>query len=141
MNNQQKAEIASLRSQGYGYTKIAQVLGLSKNTVKSYCRRSSLSGEALGAAIGVPATASTFCLECGRAITQTVGRKQKKFCSDECRHKWWNARPEMITRKAVYSYTCARCGKPFTAYGNSHRKYCSHDCYIADRFKGGDGDE
>lgn len=37
MNTQQKTEIAYLRSQGYGYIKIAQALGLSKNTVKSYC--------------------------------------------------------------------------------------------------------
>ena len=74
-------------------------------------------------------------------ITQTPGRKEKKFCSDECRHKWWNAHPEKITRKAVYSYTCSGCKKTFTAYGNSHRKYCCHACYIADRFKGGDADE
>lgn len=26
------------------------------------------------------------------------------------------------------------CGKAFVAYGNKDRKYCSHDCYIRDRF-------
>ena len=25
-------------------------------------------------------------------------------------------------------------GSAFTAYGNSHRKYCCHECYIADRY-------
>ena len=140
MNIQQKTEIASLRSQGFGYTKIAQALGLSKNTVKSYCKRNNLSGTAL-VNTDMPVLTPSFCLECGKAITQVSGRKEKKFCSDECRHKWWNARPEKITRKALYSYTCAGCGKPFTAYGNSHRKYCCHACYIADRFKDGDGNE
>ena len=140
MNIQQKTEIASLRSQGFGYTKIAQALGLSKNTVKSYCKRNNLSGTALENT-DMPVLTPSFCLECGKAITQVSGRKEKKFCSDECRHKWWNARPEKITRKALYSYTCAGCGKPFTAYGNSHRKYCCHACYIADRFKDGDGNE
>ena len=140
MNIQQKTEITSLRSQGFGYTKIAQALGLSKNTVKSYCQRNNLSGAALENS-DVPILTPSFCLECGKEIKQVSGRKEKKFCSDECRHRWWNARPEKITRKAVYSYTCAKCGKPFTAYGNSHRKYCCHVCYIADRFKGGDGDE
>ena len=140
MNIQQKTEIASLRSQGFGYTKIAQALGLSKNTVKSYCKRNNLSGAALENT-DMPIFTPSFCLECGKAITQVSGRKEKKFCSDECRHKWWNARPEKITRKAVYSYDCAVCGKTFTAYANSHRKYCCHACYIADRFKGGDGDE
>ena len=33
------------------------------------------------------------------------------------------------------------CGKPFTVYGNSKRKYCSHECYIRNRFKGGDDGE
>ena len=140
MNIQQKTEVASLRSQGFGYTKIAQALGLSKNTVKSYCKRNNLSGAALENT-DMPILTPSFCLECGKVITQVSGRKEKKFCSDECRHKWWNARPEKITRKALYSYTCACCGKPFTAYGNSRRKYCCHACYIADRFKGGDGDE
>ena len=45
------------------------------------------------------------------------------------------------TVHACVSTRCARCGKPFTAYGNAGRKYCSHSCYIADRFKGGDGNE
>lgn len=141
MNAQQKNEITSLRSQGYGYARIAQALGLSKNTVKSYCKRSNLSGAALTLTSDMSIPTLTFCPECGKAITQAPGRKEKKFCSDECRHKWWNARPEKITRKAVYSYTCAGCGKSFTAYGNSHRKYCCHGCYIADRFKSGDSNE
>ena len=36
---------------------------------------------------------------------------------------------------------CPHCGKEFHIYGDRRRKYCSHECYIADRFKGGDGDE
>ena len=36
-----------------------------------------------------------------------------------------------MKRKAVYTYTCPACGKKFTVYGNSHRKFCSHACYIA----------
>lgn len=42
---------------------------------------------------------------------------------------------------AADSFTCAECGKPFTAYGNSKRKYCCHTCYIAARFKGGEQHE
>lgn len=49
-----------------------------------------------------------------------------------------NAHPEAVKQKAVYTFTCPECGKEFTAYGNAKRKYCSHDCYIAARFKGGD---
>lgn len=32
--------------------------------------------------------------------------------------------------------TCPACGKEFPVYGNSHRKFCSHACYIAYRFRG-----
>ena len=43
---------------------------------------------------------------------------------------------ELVKRKAVYTFTCPACGKEFTVYGNSHRKFCSHACYIAYRFGG-----
>lgn len=33
---------------------------------------------------------------------------------------------------AIYSFTCAHCGRPFTAYGNRHRKYCFLAHYITD---------
>ena len=66
------------------------------------------------------------------------GRKPKRFCSPECRQKWWNAHPERVGQKAVYEYVCPGCGQSFTAYGHSHRKYCSHECYVETRFKGGE---
>ena len=36
----------------------------------------------------------TFCHQCGIPIQQTVGRKQKQYCSDKCRMTWWNAHPK-----------------------------------------------
>ena len=78
----------------------------------------------------------TICGYCGAPITQTLGRKEKKFCSDRCRNLWWNAHLDLVDRRANYEFVCRTCGKPFTAYGNAHRKYCSRDCYIEDRFGG-----
>ena len=94
--------------------------------VKSFCRRHSLAARTDGA----------VCEYCGKPIAQNPGRKRKRFCSDSCRNKWWNAHLELVKRKAVYTYTCPTCGKKFTVYGNSHRKFCSHACYIAYRFGG-----
>ncbi len=71
-------------------------------------------------------------------IHQIAGRKKKRFCSVSCCQLWWNAHPDAVRQKALYHYTCAGCGKAFTAYGNSHRKYCSHECYIKDRYKEND---
>lgn len=38
MTNEQREQITTMRQGGIGYIKIAQELGLSENTVKSYCR-------------------------------------------------------------------------------------------------------
>ena len=134
MNSEQKKQIERLRGDGLGYGSIAALLGLSKNTVKSHCQRNSLSSTAAEEA---PLHGKSFCKQCGKPIRQVPGKKTMKFCSDACRTIWWNSHPEAVGRKAVYSFTCARCHREFTAYGNAKRKYCSHECYIADRF--GDG--
>ena len=125
MTNQQKEKIKALRSQGISYVKIAEMLGISDNTVRSFCRRSSLGKETKN---------TVACKHCGKLIKIIPKQKPRKFCSDSCRTAWWNSHPDCVERNAVYAYTCAHCGKPFTAYGNKKRKYCSHQCYIADRY-------
>lgn len=126
MTDEQKQQIIALRRDGEGYGRIAAQLQISINTVKSFCRRHSLAAS----------TAGAVCEQCGKPIEQNPGRKRKRFCCDVCRNKWWNAHLELVKRKAVYTYTCPACGKKFTVYGNSHRKFCSHACYIAYRFGG-----
>ncbi len=132
MTDTQKVLIANLRGKGYGYKKIAQVTGISENTVKSFCRRNSFP---VTATVNTPNPDNEhFCLGCGVPLTQERGRKIKKFCSDRCRNKWWNAHLDQVKRKAIYEFTCPTCGVTFSAYGNANRKYCSHTCYVVDRF-------
>ena len=139
MTELQKSKITALRKQGYGYATIAGAVGLKKDAVVAFCRKIGLTGtKAQNERINLDAD---FCPHCGSVLIQAPGRKRIKFCSDKCRTAWWNAHPEAVNRKAVYTFTCAHCGKSFTAYGNSNRKYCCHSCYIADRFQGGDGHE
>ena len=64
MTNEEKRTIADLRTQGLGYTKIAQNLGMSVNTIKSYCRRN-LSG--LNASDD-HAKELHFCKNCGYSV-------------------------------------------------------------------------
>lgn len=136
MTDLQKGKITALRNEGYGYATIANSVGLKKNAVVAFCRKVGLTGvKAENSRISLNAD---FCLNCGSLLKQTPGRKKMKFCSDKCRTVWWNSHQNEVNRKAVYSFTCSHCGKPFTAYGNAGRKYCSHACYIADRFGGGD---
>ena len=133
MNDTQKLQIQKLRKEGYGYGKIAEKLGININTVKTYCRRHCLNGVAVESK---KESMKKTCLCCGIPVTQIAGRKEKKFCSDKCRNKWWNSNLNQVNRKANYEYICPYCKKPFIAYGNKNRKYCSHACYIADRFGG-----
>ena len=160
MTNEQKIKIIRLRAQGLSYPDISRELNIPKDTVKSFCRRNSLtvsrndqtvsgSGQTVSGndqtvsgsgqqTVGKPSIeGKDRCRECGNPITQQLKTKRRIFCSKACREKWWKEHADKIDRKAIYEFTCAGCGKSFTAYGNSKRKYCSHECYIIHRFGGG----
>ena len=140
MTNEQKAIVDSLYVQGHGYKKIASQLGISPNTVKSYLRKPRTAGAAPlvqeKTAAQLPTISITACQYCGTEVEQLQGRKEKRFCSDRCRNLWWNDHLNLVRRNAIYHFTCPACGKDFTVYGNAHRKYCCHACYIEDRFGG-----
>ncbi len=138
MTDRQKDRIREMKASGLGYIKIARELGLSENTVKSFCRRNGLYRAAEENTAVPPAEGDKgVCPCCGAEVRQNPGRKAKKFCSDKCRNKWWNGHLDQVERRAHYEFMCTYCKKPFTAYGNAGRKYCSHECYIKDRFGGG----
>lgn len=137
LTDSQKTMIQAYRSAGLGYKAIAGRLSLSRETVQSYCRRMNLNVAPALPENGIAAASdasSRPCKRCGKPVQQKPGTKKRLFCSDACRQAWWNDHPEEVKRKAVYAFTCAHCGQSFTAYGNNHRKYCSHACYIAARF-------
>lgn len=124
MTNEQRERITTMRQDGLGYIKIAQVLGLSENTVKSYCRRqNSLIAE----------VKTTRCEEC-RRLLDISRRKNRRFCSDSCRMKWWNKHPKP---DMLYTAICAYCGKEVHMRRKNERKYCSQQCYIAARYMNG----
>ncbi|WP_370767229.1 RNA polymerase subunit sigma-70 [Ruminococcus sp.] len=131
MTNEERMRIAELQRQGYGYKKIATITGLPQNTVKSYCSRHPLQKNDFAESEGLRRN-------CKKPLEQTPHKRQKKFCSDFCRMAWWNAHPERVQRKAYYTLTCRHCGKQFESYGNSHRVFCSRDCYLKFRRKEAD---
>jgi protein-arginine kinase activator protein McsA len=140
MNKTQKEQIKRLRLEGFGYIKVAQALGLSENTVKSYCRRNNLSGNIFVSdtqPLKQNLTEKYFCKQCGNEITQILKRKPRRFCSDGCRGTFWKENQDKISRKTALKYICPVCNRGFFDYGRNGRKYCSHKCYITDRYKGG----
>jgi hypothetical protein len=126
MKDIQKTQIVNMRACGKSYTSIANALGISVNTVKSYCRRNGLDGIASSAS-AVGAKCHAYCIQCGALLVQTKGAKAKRFCSDKCRTAWWNAHPDKL--KPAREFVCGTCGKTFKSYGKRERKYCSRSCY------------
>jgi endogenous inhibitor of DNA gyrase (YacG/DUF329 family) len=135
----QKNRIHEMRRLGFTYRRIASTVSLIEGTVKSYCLRAEKQG-----LIPPPYdTASNLCRQCDKEVVQTPKRKRKLFCSKACRQKWWNSHLYLVDRrsKSLHHLVCSGCGKPYTVYGNSKRKYCSHKCYINSRYyqDGNDG--
>lgn len=118
MTDLQKEQILEMRSRGCGCTQIAAELGISRNTVKSYCRRHK----------------AHVCLRCGKPVSARA-----KFCSAACRAAWWREHNKKTYPRTVYRLVCRNCGAVFESPGDRRRKYCSHACYIADRFGKKDG--
>lgn len=132
----QQKQVRELRRQGAGYKKIASQLNLSRDSVRNYCR-----GIYPVDTGDLYKSAENYneCKNCGALLEQPkIGRK-RKFCCAGCRDKWWKENRDKIRKNpdAIYSFECRRCGKEFTAYGNANRQYCSHDCYIGERYWGG----
>ena len=117
--------IRELSLKGYGYQRIANVLDISPNTVKSHLRRH-------------PAVrGNSVCRHCGKPLNHIPGRREKKYCSDKCRMAFWNSHQELVNKQAYYTLTCKHGGKEFVAYGNRNRKYCNRSCYAEARRKAG----
>jgi endogenous inhibitor of DNA gyrase (YacG/DUF329 family) len=124
MKDLQKSKIEYMRKSGSSYSIIADKLGLSINTVKSYCRRNGL-----GTVVQADQQDENLCLKCGAPLVHTPRAKRRKFCSDECRMAWWNEHPEAVKHKNTRTVVCGYCGHQFTVFGKRERKYCSRACY------------
>lgn len=125
----EKNYIIRYRQMGKSCTEIARALGLSVNTVKSFCQRNGIAP--IGQATGT-SPAETLCLCCGEKIKLQPHRKPKRFCSDACRLRWWHAHRDM--GKSAVDRRCLSCGRAFRS--SREQKYCSHACYIEARLGG-----
>lgn len=120
MTQAQKERIAGLQRSGLGYRKIAAELGMSVDTIKSYCRRHPLPRY------------DAVCAQCGEFLVQTPHKKKKRFCCDQCRMIWWKAHPDQIVRKKVYTHTCLNCEVTFCSH-RENSQYCSRKCFAESR--------
>jgi len=129
----QTQQIEALRRQGMGYKAIAVELDLDRDTVRNHCKRVGLGG--IAGETDSEAPSEGVCRQCGKPLPPDAS-KNRKFCSETCRHKWWNSTGREGPRPSAHlqECICANCGKTFTCYKIKARRYCSHECYIRDRF-------
>ncbi len=132
LTENQKHQIIFMRMKGMGYRSIATDLGVSRDTVRSFCTRNNLSG--YGSEFVCNGDNSNkleykICLYCGKELIQSTnaGRK-KKYCDDVCKKEYEKEHPKL------YRFKCQYCDNQFQAAGSKERKYCSNECYVRDRF-------
>ena len=135
MTHEEKKQIGKMRAAGMSYTRIAESLDISINSVKSYCRRHGLGADTalqetqpVQAEPCQPQSEATACEQCGSPVLQQAGRKRRRFCSDACRQAWWASHRGELRRKAEHHFVCEYCGMQFSRYGVADRRFCSKSC-------------
>lgn len=111
----------SLRRAGMSFSQMSEILGVSRNTLKSYARRYALPETSAGQSV---------CQFCGRKIQP---RGKQRYCSDTCRYAW-NYSHRILDQNNAVSKQCPQCGRSFFSYPSSHRVYCCRACYLAGRY-------
>ena len=140
LTDEQKKRITEMRLEGMGYQAIANALGdgVEKGNVRYFCKTRGLVGtpELIKLNYDTHRENPKFCKQCGTRLIRNRHSGVKLFCNDKCRREWWKANPNdnEATRKTPIELTCEYCHEKFISYGNPNRKYCSHDCYIKQRF-------
>ena len=123
MTKEQKTLILHYREQHMTYRQIGEKLGLSPDTVKTFCRRKRAQSERTEESV------QAQCRNCGAPVHPLPGRRERLFCSPACRTAYWR-KHNLLGKDPRY---CAGCGALLTG-GSASRKYCSHACYIRHRF-------
>ena len=123
MTKEQKTLILYYREQHMTYRQIGEKLGLSPDTVKTFCRRNTPQEDR------TETSTSSQCRNCGAPVHPLPGRRERLFCSPACRTVYWR-KHNLLGKDPRY---CAGCGALLTG-GSASRKYCSHACYIRHRF-------
>ena len=75
--DQQKSEIESLRKEGLSYRQIAEKVGVTPACIKTFFHRKRIRD------------ATRLCEQCHKPIITTVNRSNRRFCSTECKSRWW----------------------------------------------------
>lgn len=141
MNEIQRQKIRKLRTQGYGYLRISEELGISPNTIRSFCKKENIAGYIKVGEQLKGKDNLVVCKQCGKKFYQIAGRKKKIFCSSACCSVYWSNHKDKQRRFIPQKYECLICGKEYYEYPTRNRKFCSRECYYISKRKVGNIDE
>lgn len=143
-----REQVRALRMRGDECKTIAERTGIPEGQVIVYClqlglpvkgpcRRMRLSQEDeawLRYRHGEPE--GRKCPVCGDVLIQPSRGRKKKFCSIECKNKFWNKQWRENAKIHGREAVCENCGKVFyaTNEGEEKRRFCSRDCYFEFRY-------
>lgn len=113
MTDKEKIAIKALNAAGMSLTDISAQLSISRNTVKSFLKRSKT---------------EDLCLNCGTVLPHIPHKKKKKFCSDKCRMHYWNVHQNEMSHTNATIIKCEVCGKDVLSYRQKPRRFCSREC-------------
>ena len=127
MTEKQTRQINALRETGAGYKKIAELTGLSRDTIRNFLKKNSNNKPS------EYIEKKGKCKYCGCEICSIPHKREKIFCSNKCRMSWWKEHRELINHKRAEKKICAFCKEQFIT--ERSRKYCSWKCYALSRRK------
>ena len=87
MTEEERLQIKKLRTEGYSYGRIAKILGISRDTISSYCRRKQIT---ILETRANPNESLQYrqCLYCHQLFLAN-SLKNQIFCTTECRRSYW----------------------------------------------------
>lgn len=120
MTQLEKQEIIKLRNEGKSYKQISELTGICLSTIKTVCLRyQTKQNEQV-----------YYCKCCGRKLVFTDGKKQKQYCSDTCRMRYWRNNKDKMNIAHTIQVECPVCSRVFTVYETKKKTYCCRECYL-----------
>ena len=113
MTDSERQIVLNLRKEGKGYKAIAKETGLNPQTIASFIKQFE----------------KHICPQCHQTFPAPNGRRYKRFCSAECRIKYWSEHYKLAHRASAKKCICEECGSEFLNFKSVDRKFCSRICF------------
>jgi predicted nucleic acid-binding Zn ribbon protein len=146
--NPKREQVRELRMAGKECREISERMGIEEDQVAAYCSQ-----------LGLPVTGSCRtwrptaeqesylqhrdgipperkCPVCGCLLVQPQRGRRKRFCSKNCKDRFWNTRQADRREELGRKTECENCGRIFYAVKekDAERRFCCRDCYFEYRY-------